>query len=338
MSVFNSVTQLLIGIGVFLVGVVMLTNKFRCPSKKIYNYFETHCKNRTSSMLMGTGVTAITQSSTATSVIAIALINGGVISLFQATGIIMGANVGSALTTLATTFTAFPIATYFMLLTFVGASIQLVTKSDRWHYIGDILISIGIPFVGLHLMGRAFRDNETLTNAFQSMFEIVTNPMVLILLGTLFTMILQSSTAATGMYVVMIANDLMSIQAAIWLVIGANIGTSFTAIIASIAGNRSAKRVALMHVLFNVIGAVLFTAIIWPLQGILIPWYGGLAMAPVWQLTVFHAIYNVGTMLALIWFIHPLCKLVEWMIPDKKIKEDKELCDGCEKISLAKTE
>ena len=302
----------------FLVGVVMLTSRFRNPSAKLYKYFETHCKNRTTSMLMGTGVTAVTQSSTATSVIAIALINGGVISLFQATGIIMGANVGSALTTLLTTFTAFPVATYFMLLGFVGASIKLAAKHEKWQVAADMMIAIGILFVGLHLMGRAFRDNVALRDAFEGMFERTTFPLLLILLGTTFTMIVQSSTAATGIFVVMIAEGLMPIQSGIFLVIGANVGTSFTAIIASLGANRAAKRVALVHVLFNVLGAVLFTAIVWPLSGVIMPWFGGLPVAPVWQLTIFHVIYNVGTMLALIGFIGPLNKLVTAIIPAKE--------------------
>ena len=210
-----------------------------------------------------------------------------------------------------------------MLLVLVGTSIQLCTKNEKWNYTADILISIGISFVGLHLMGRAFRDNAVLTDAFETMFTTVTNPLLLILLGTVFTMILQSSTAATGMYVVMIANGAMGLSAGIWLVIGANVGTSFTAIIASIAANRASKRVAVIHVLFNVFGAILFTAIIWPLYSILFPWYSGLDIAPVWQLTIFHAVYNVVTLLALLWLIVPLNKLVTLMIPIKENENTK---------------
>jgi phosphate:Na+ symporter len=111
---------------------------------------------------------------------------------------------------------------------------------------------------------------------------------------------------------------LLQFESAIFIVIGANLGTSFTAIIASLPGNRNAKRVGLFHVVFNLLGAVLFLAILWPLQGIFVPWYQGLIHDPVIQMSVFHVIFNVVTMLALISFIVPLNKLVCWIIKDKK--------------------
>jgi len=119
----------------------------------------------------------------------------------------------------------------------------------------------------------------------------------------------------------MVASGLLPFESAIFIVIGANLGTSFTAIIASLPGNRKAKQVGLFHVLFNLLGAILFLAIVWPLHGVLVPWYQNLIREPVIQMSIFHVVFNVMTMLALIAFITPLNKLVCWMIKDKP--EDK---------------
>ena len=116
----------------------------------------------------------------------------------------------------------------------------------------------------------------------------------------------------------MVASGLLQFESAIFIVIGANLGTSFTAIIAALPGNRNAKRVGLFHVLFNLLGALLFLAVVWPLQGVLVPWYQGLIHDPIIQMSVFHVVFNTLTMLVLVSFIVPLNRLVCWIIRDKQ--------------------
>jgi len=299
----------------------MFTHKLEKPSDRLYRFFARTGKNRYSNVAMGTGMTLVTQSSTATSVIVIALVNGGVLTLFQATGIIMGANVGTSLTSLLTTLTVFPIKYGFMLLTFIGATIKLSTKHKKWTYFANLFISIGILFVGLELMGNAFRHNPVLVDAFTNIFSSVTFPLLLILIGAVFTIIVQSSTAVIGILVVMVSQNLLDFYSVIYLIIGTNIGTSFTAIIVAIPANRDAKRVACIQVLFRLIGSIVFTMLVWPLQGILVPWYQRLITEPVWQLSVFHVIFNIGTMLMLLWFIRPLNWLAYKIIPKKPSEE-----------------
>jgi len=168
------------------------------------------------------------------------------------------------------------------------------------------------------MMSSALGSNEIIVGFFEGVFARITFPLWLFLIGTVFSALIQSSSAAIGISVAMVASGLLPFESAIFIVIGANLGTSFTAIIASLPCNRNAKRVGLFHVVFNLLGAILFLAIVWPLQGVLVPWYQGLIYDPVIQMSVFHVVFNTVTMLALVSFIVPLNKLVCWIIKDKQ--------------------
>jgi len=316
-EIIRAILMLLTGVGVFLVGVVMFTHKLEKPSDRMYRFFAKTGRNRYTGVAMGTGLTMVTQSSTATSVIVIALVNGGVLTLFQATAIIMGANVGTSLTSLLTTLSAFPIRYGFMMLVFAGALIKLFTKRPKWIYAGNLFIGIGLLFVGLHIMSGAFSDNQILMDTFTDLFQAVTFPLLLILIGAVFTIIMQSSTAVIGILVVLVSQGLVDFSSVMFLIIGTNIGTTFTTIIVSLPANRDAKRVACVQVLFKLIGSAVFTIIFWPLQSLFVPWYQNLITQAVWQLSVFHVIFNVGTMFMLLWLIKPLNWLAYKIIPKK---------------------
>jgi len=204
-----------------------------------------------------------------------------------------------------------------MFLVFIGAAIRLATKNKKLIGIANICITFGLLFIGMSMMGSALRDNEIVVGFFENVFTRITFPLWLFLIGTIFATLIQSSSAAIGVVVAMVASGLLPFESAIYLVIGANLGTSFIAVVASLPGNRNAKRVGLFHVVFNLLGSILFLAIVWSLQDVFVPWFQGLIYDPVIQMSVFHVVFNTITMLALISFIKPLNKLVCRVIKDK---------------------
>ncbi|MCL2873752.1 MAG: Na/Pi symporter [Defluviitaleaceae bacterium] len=317
-DIITSILELFIGVGVFLLAIVMLSKIFGRPSEKLNKFFKKTGENRFTNAGLGIAAVGITQSSTPTTVIIISLISGGMLTLLQATGLIMGINIGSSLTSLLFVFSTFRIRYFIMFLVFVGAVMHLATKNEKSIKIANIFITFGLLFIGLGMMSSALGSNEIIVGYFEGVFARITFPLWLFLIGTLFAALIQSSSAAIGISVAMVASGLLPFESAIFIVIGANLGTSFTAIVASLPGNRNAKRVGLFHVLFNLLGAILFLAIVWPLQDILVPWYQGLIVDPIIQMSVFHVIFNTITMLALISFIIPLNKLVCWIIKDKQ--------------------
>ena len=316
-DIITSIMELFVGVGVFLLAVVMLSKIFGKPSEKLEHFFEKTGKNRFANVGLGIGIVGITQSSTPTTVIIISLVGGGMLSVLQATGLVMGINIGSSLTSLLFVFSVFRIRYFIMFLVFVGAAMRLATKHEKWVKIANVFITFGLLFIGLGMMSSALGSNEIIVGFFEGVFGSITFPLWLFLIGTLFAALIQSSSAAIGISVAMVASGLLQFESAIFIVIGANLGTSFTAIIASLPGNHDAKRVGLFHVLFNFLGAILFLAIVWPLQGILVPWYKGLISDPVIQMSVFHVVFNLVTMFVLVWFIKPLNRMVDWVIKDR---------------------
>ena len=312
-----SALELFTGVGVFLLAIVMLSKIFAKPSERLERFFKKTGKNRFANVGLGVGMVGITQSSTPTTVIIISLVSSGMLSLLQATGLVMGINIGSSLTSLLFVFSAFRIRYFIMFLVFVGAVIQLATKNERWVKAANICITFGLLFIGLGMMSSALGSNEGIVGFFEDVFSRVTFPLWLFLIGTVFAALIQSSSAAIGISVAMVASGLLQFESAIFIVIGANLGTSFTAVIASLPGNRDAKRVGLFHVLFNFLGALLFLAIVWSLQDVLLPWYQNFIHDPIIQMSVFHVVFNTVTMLALISFIMPLNQLVCRIIKDK---------------------
>jgi len=312
--------ELFIGVGVFLLAIVMLSKIFGKPSERLYRFFKRTGENRFANVGLGIAAVGITQSSGPTTVIVIGLINGGMLTLLQATGLVMGINIGSSLTSLMFIFMTFRIRYFIMFLVFVGAAMRLATKNEKLVRVANICITFGLLFIGMSMMGSALRDNEIIVGFFESVFTRITFPLWLFLIGTVFAVLIQSSSAAIGVAVAMVASGLLPFESAVYLVIGANLGTSFIAVVASLPGNRNAKRVGIFHVIFNLLGSILFLAVIWPLQGIFIPWFQGLIYDPVIQMSVFHVVFNTITMLALISFIKPLNRLVCWIMKDKPNK------------------
>lgn len=313
-----SVLFLLTGVGVFLVGIIKFSNLLQSDSnERIKLLFKKMGTNRFVGFSVGAGATTVIQSSTATTVIVVGLVNAGVMTLAQSTAVIFGANVGTALSNMLLSLSAFRIRYFFMALTFVGAFTKLVARGDRLHKICDIMIAFGVIFVGLQVMGMAFRGNDSLVGAFESAISATSFPLLLILWGFLLTALIQSSTAATAIFIVLAANIYLPFTAIIYLVIGTRLGTTITTLIAAIGATRNAKRAAVMHLLFNVLGTIIFLPILWPLEAPIARFFESIVADPVWQISIFSLILNLATAAVLLAFINPMNKLVYLIVRDK---------------------
>ncbi len=319
MGLVEAIITLLAGTGVFMVGMKLMSDGLEHGAggglKKLFRKISG---NRFAGVGVGAAVTAIIQSSSATTVMVIGFVNAGIMTLLQATAIIMGANIGTTITGIIVAFSSFNVGLYATALTLVGVFITLFGRKDKIKTVGNILSGLGLIFVGLSMMSGSLKNCEEIRAAFSSLFAAVDFPLLLILLGAVFTALIQSSSAATGIIITLVSQGVLSVEGALFIVIGTNIGTCVTALLASIGATVNAKRAALIHLMFNLIGSVVFAAIIWPLSGHVVMFLGYLAPnAMTMQIAWFHIFFNVITTLLLIPFTKQLAKFASVMIPDK---------------------
>ena len=324
----QSLIWLLAGVGVFIVGMNFMSDALeKSAGGGMKRLLERISNNRFSGVGIGAGVTAIIQSSSATSVMVIGLVNAGVMTLMQATPIIMGANIG-------TTVTGVLVALkndYFNMLMYLSAFAGVMMgffKKEKVKTAGLLLSGLGLIFVGLNVMSSesAF-GNPLVENLFTEIFKTINFPLLLILVGVIFTALIQSSSAATGVVITMVGTGVLPLELALFIVLGANIGTCVTALLASVGANANSKRVALIHFTFNVIGTLLFTVLIWifrePCVNLLVSMFpGNDAMSLQMRVSVFHVIFNVTTTLLLLPFTKQLVKCSCLVIKDKKEESD----------------
>ena len=324
MELIKSLIWLLAGVGIFIVGMNFMSEALEKSAgdgmKKMLGKISN---NRFSGVGIGAGVTAIIQSSSATSVMVIGLVNAGVMTLMQATPIIMGANIGTTITgvLVALKNDYFNMLMYF--LAFAGVMMGFA-KKEKIKIAGLLCSGLGIIFVGLNVMSSdmAFGSPEV-KEMFTNIFAAVDFPLLLIVIGIIFTGLIQSSSAATGVVITMVGTGVLPLDLALFIVLGANIGTCVTALLASVGANANSKRVALIHFTFNVIGTVIFTAIVWifkdPMINLLTSMFPGSdQMALQMRVSIFHVIFNVTTTLVLLPFVSHLVKYSCKVIRDKK--------------------
>lgn len=318
MTIFTAILVVLAGCGVFIAGMNMLGDGLEKSAggglKKLLGKISG---NRLAGVGIGAGVTAIIQSSSATSVMVIGFVNAGIMTLYQAAAIIMGANIGTTITGVIVAFSYLDIVkTAMAALAFVGV-MMMFFSNEKVKQIGGILCGFGLIFVGLDVMGGAFKNNVELINFFQNIFVKVNFPLLLVILGAIFTAIIQSSSAATGIFITMVGVGALGLDNALFLTLGANIGTCITAVLASIGANENSKRTALIHLAFNVIGSIIFTTIVWIFKAQAVEILESITPAREMQLAWFHVIFNVTTTLILLPFINQLVALAEFVIKDK---------------------
>ncbi len=324
----ESLIWLLAGVGVFIVGMNFMSQALEmCAGRGMKRMLERISNNRLSGVGIGAGVTAIIQSSSATSVMVIGLVNAGVMTLLQATPIIMGANIGTTVTGVLVALKNDYFNMLMYLFAFAGVMMGFF-KNERIKTVGSLLSGLGLIFVGLNVMSsEAAFGNPLVETLFTDIFKTLDFPLLLILVGVIFTALIQSSSAATGVVITMVGTGVLPLSLALFIVLGANIGTCVTALLASAGANANAKRVALIHFTFNVIGTVLFAALLWifkePAVQLLISLFPGSdPMSLQMRVSVFHVIFNVTTTCLLLPFTRHLVRYSCFVIRDKASEEE----------------
>ena len=314
-----SIITLLVGAAVFIIGMNMMSSglkKSTGPSlrrllKKIQN-------NRFACMGIGTATTALIQSSAATSVMSIGFINAGVMTIFQGICIILGAYIGTTVTGLLASLSSFSFSQYFIVLAAIGV-VLMFFKKERVKNIGEILAGLGLLFFGLSTMSTAITSNADLSHGIQSLFGAIEFPPLLMLIGAVVTMLLQSSSATSGIAIAMVTTEALEFNDAIYLVLGATIGTVITTIIATIGGNANAKRTGIACFIIRILTGLIALAIYWPLstafdmEKALTTVFGSPSLA----VAMFLVIYNIIFMLAILPFVQYFERLSIKLIKDK---------------------
>lgn len=298
----TTVFSLLGGLGLFLFGIKTMGDGLeQAAGSKMKRLLEALTRNKFTAVLVGLLVTAVIQSSSATTVMVVGFVNAGLLSLSKAIGVIMGANIGTTVTSLMLSVKL----NFGILFTAVGAICQLAGNRSSFKLLGQIMMGLGILFVGMDAMTAAMEPLRD-WQGFRGMMELAKNPLVGVLAGAGVTALLQSSSASVGILQALAATGAISLQASLFILFGQNIGTCVTALLASVGANRTAKRAAVVHLLFNVIGAALFIvlALVLPLAS----WIETLAGANLrLQIAFAHIIFNVVTTLLLL----PMSGLLE---------------------------
>lgn len=328
MQLIQSLIWLLAGVGVFIVGMNFLSDSLeKSAGSGMKRLLGRISNNRFSGVGIGAGVTAIIQSSSATSVMVIGLVNAGALTLMQATPIIMGANIGTTVTGVLVALKNDYFNMLMYLLAFAGVMMGF-SKKERFKLLGSLFCGLGLIFVGLNVMSseQAF-GNPLVEEMFAKIFETVDFPLLLILIGAVFTALIQSSSAATGVVITMVGTGVLPLELALFIVLGANVGTCFTALLASVGANENSKRVAFIHFAFNAIGTVVFAAAIWIFKDAAVKLLvsavpSDTPIALQMRVSVFHVVFNVATTVLLLPFVKPLVRLSRLVIRDKRSDAD----------------
>ena len=320
-----SIITLFVGAAVFIVGMNMMSSGLKkSTGRGLKRLLKKIRNNRFACFGIGTTVTALIQSSAATGVMALGFIAAGAMTVFQGVNIILGAYVGTTVTGLIASLSSISISKYFVILAVIGV-VLMFFKKELVKNIGEILAGLGILFFGLSTMSGAIMGNADLVKGIEDFFDLANFPLLLLLIGALVTALLQSSSASIGITVAMVSTGALHFEQAMYLVLGATIGTVITLLIATIGGNVNVKRTGIIVLIIRVVAALVALAICWPLSSFITDGFhfifgdnNALAIA------VFHVIYNIIFMLLALPFVKPLEKLVEKLIKDKEQEKMKQ--------------
>ncbi|MFQ9933790.1 MAG: Na/Pi cotransporter family protein [Lachnospiraceae bacterium] len=305
---------LLGGLALFLYGMHMMSTGLEAAAgNKMKQILERLTKNPILGVLVGAVITAIIQSSSATTVMVVGFVNSGMMTLRQAVWIIMGANIG---TTITGQLIAMDIGLIAPLIAFIGVAMVVFMKKEKVHHFGNILAGLGVLFIGMDLMSESMmplRESETFIN----LMTEFSNPLLGILAGAAFTALIQSSSASVGILQTLAASGVIGLSSAVYVLFGQNIGTCITAVLASIGTNRNAKRTTVIHLSFNIIGTIVFTVICMNtnLTGFIESITPG---KPASQIANMHTLFNIVTTVLLLPFGNLLARMAEKILPDKE--------------------
>ncbi len=339
-DIVKIVMQIFGGMGTFLVGMKFLSdNMTRLAHGKLQKMLNRTAKSRFAGVGIGTGMTILGQSSAFTTVMVVGLVNAGIMTLFQATTIIMGANIGTTLNAWVIALAGSDITAVFLALAAVGVFITMFSKSEKTKSIGNVITAFGLIFVGLKFMSSAlsFEKGTAEFDAISGVLGAIRNPFLLLLLGIAITALVQSSTAVNAIIITMASLGMViggGGNAPLYIIIGSNIGTCVTALISSLGASTNAKRAALIHFMFNFFGAIIFMVILvcWTgfadtvLAGIFpsdITVFGKPGLGQTMQIALFHTMFNVINTLLFLPFVKGFVWLADFVVRGKKEPEEK---------------
>ena len=328
MDVFYAVIKILAGCGAFLLGFKLLSdNMEKIAGNRLKALFNKTSEKKLVGVGMGAVTTAVVQSSSITTVMVVGFVNAGIMTLNQATAVIMGANIGTTITAQIVALQSFDVETLFMSLIFIGVFMEMFSKSDKIKSCGLAFAGLGLVFMGLSVMSDTMKVYTEANPSIHAMLEKVTNPFLLLGIGIGVTALVQSSSAVTTNGITMAAQGLIiggGGNSALYIILGSNIGTCVTALISSVGANANARRASLIHLMFNVFGAVIFMVLLlcWPTfqQNTFEKWFP----YPSTQLAMFHTLFNCVCTILFLPFTKGLVKIATILIPDKKKKVEKE--------------
>lgn len=303
------------GLAIFLFGINLmgdaLTN-FAGP--KLRGYVEKYTSNPIKGVLVGIVITGLIQSSSATTVIAISFVRAGVMSLEQAIGVILGANIGTTVTAVLIGFNL-DYLSYFICL--IGVGIFLFSKKRKGKYIGEILIGFGLLFIGLKMMGDSLSELKNIPGFEEIVTDLGKNPIIAVLVGAVLTALIQSSSAFIGIVQSLYASGAIGLNLSLGFLFGANIGTCITGVLASLGGSLSAKRTSLFHVLFNVLVSTVFLLILVPYEGFISFVANKFSLNPMMTIAVGHFSFNFVGMILFVPLIKQVSIVLHKIIPGK---------------------
>ncbi len=308
---FNMVINLFAGLAIFLYGMKVMSDALqRAAGNKMKKLLEILTRNRVLAVLVGTVITAIIQSSSATTVMVVGLVNAGIMNLGQSVGVIMGANIG---TTMTAQLIAFKFDDIVPIALIIGAAFILFSKKKSRRQIGELILGFGLLFMGMNYMSDAMKPLRDVPEFTQFMVDLQHNPILGVFAGFILTAVVQSSSATIGILQALASQGLVPIEAALPILFGDNIGTCVTALLATIGANLTAKRAGLMHLIFNIVGTFIFLLILGPVSEII----KVTSLDTVRQIANAHTLFNVTNTIIQLPFAGLLVTFVNKVMPGK---------------------
>lgn len=308
---FNMVINLFAGLAIFLYGMKVMSDALqRAAGNRMKKLLEILTRNKLLAVLVGTVITAIIQSSSATTVMVVGLVNAGIMNLSQSVGVIMGANIG---TTMTAQLIAFKFDDIVPIALIIGAAFILFSKKKSHRQIGELVLGFGLLFMGMNYMSDAMKPLRDVPQFTQFMVDLQHNPILGVFAGFLLTAVVQSSSATIGILQALASQGLVPIEAALPILFGDNIGTCVTALLATIGANLTAKRAGLMHLIFNIVGTFIFLIILGPVTDII----KATSLDSVRQIANAHTLFNVTNTIIQLPFAGLLVAFVNKVMPGK---------------------
>ena len=316
------IVKLIAGTGVFLVGVHLLTENIeQLATNKIKELFGKTAGKKLVNVGIGALATALIQSSGVTTVLIVGFVNIGIITLSQATAMIMGANIGTTITAQIAALSAFPITTYIQVLAGLGILTTMMCRKERTRQVGFILAGLGLIFVGLSIMSDSMKANR---DTIQLIFENVTNPFLLFFLGIALTALVQSSSAITSVIIAMSVAGLRigtGGNEMLFIILGTNIGSCVTALMSSFGAATNARRTSMIHLMFNTFGSVIFMVILLAFPGFMQATFAKWFATPATQIAMFHTFFNVICTVIFLPLSEGFVMISQKIIPEAKTEE-----------------